>query len=131
MPLGSATVTKSPYPTPWCWYVRASRLARDSSSARVTVCSPQVTIGRPGSVWARSVRICPSATALATSEPLHEARCNDHAVDLHVVTVRELVQGERVPHRVGSALRVLRGVDRLLGELQRERRLLGDPFGQF
>ena len=55
-----------------------------------------------------------------------ERRVHQHAVDLHVVAVAQLVQGERRLHRLHPTLRVLRRVDRLLGELQGEQRLLGD-----
>ena len=52
-----------------------------------------------------------------------------HVVHLHVVAVAKLVQREGLQHGRMPAHRVLRLVDRFLGHLQREHRLLGDALG--
>ena len=59
-----------------------------------------------------------------------EARWIDHhAVDLHIMAMGQLMQSKGGLHGAGSALRILSGIDRFLGQFQRKERLLGDAVG--
>ena len=60
----------------------------------------------------------------------HQARgVHQLAVGQHVVGMRQVMQRKGGLHGAHPALGVLGGIDRLLGELQREERLLGDALG--
>src|SRR5689334_4451949 len=54
---------------------------------------------------------------------------DQHSVNLHIVAVRELMQGKGRLHRRNAPLRILGRIHGFLGELEREKRLLRDALG--